>query len=281
MLFACLLAGLATGSVHGAYDPSLIVATLESEQMGRPALYSVCWPQPCCPVHPPPAHTCTGAAAALLAAHRLPHPQRPVPPFGFLNRHARRRLCPAGPADPQAGVCAAGNLSGCVRNRWLPRRENWMLHLCMLSRDVTGMCSLQATAQQCRQTHTGTLPHHAALLSPQLNSLNCFPDILATLCKASPEQEAQVQALNPILAGAAERCANYKAPPSITCPDGRILSTVSGSGPAAAGVGGAGTPAAEAPMPELGAMPPPADTMMSPGPSRPGTLPGIGASPAP
>lgn len=143
----------------------------------------------------------------------------------------------------------------------------------MLGRNVTGMLSLQATVQQCRQPHTWPLPHHAALLSPQLNSLNCFPDMLATLCKASPEQEAQVQALNPILAGSAERCANYKAPPSITCPDGRILSTVSGTGPAAvAGVGAAGTPAAEGPMP--------APAGMSPGSSNL-ALPGVGASPAP
>jgi hypothetical protein len=158
-----------------------------------------------------------------------------------------------------------------------------MLHLGMLSCNVTGTTiasTVLVTKRQRSSPRCNTHGQHHTMpcccLLPQLNSLNCFPDILATLCKAGPEQEAQVQALNPILAGAAERCANYKAPPSITCPDGRILSTVSGS--AAAGVGGAGTPAAEGPMPGLGVMPPPAD--MSPAPSDL-ALPGVGASPAP
>jgi hypothetical protein len=71
---------------------------------------------------------------------------------------------------------------------------------------------------------------HAALL--QLASLNCFQDILSTLCTVSPEQQTQVQPLIPILATVAERCANYIAPPSVACPDGRVLSTVSTVGPA-------------------------------------------------
>jgi hypothetical protein len=66
----------------------------------------------------------------------------------------------------------------------------------------------------------------------QLASLNCFQDILSTLCTVSPEQQMQVQPLIPILATVAERCANYIAPPSVACPDGRVLSTASTAGPA-------------------------------------------------
>lgn len=89
----------------------------------------------------------------------------------------------------------------------------------------------------------------------QLAQLNCFPDILNVICGISPEQQAQVTPFVPILSGVAERCANYQAPPAITCPDGRIITTGIGAGPAAAAYG-AGAPAAEAPMPEMGMAPP-------------------------
>lgn len=60
----------------------------------------------------------------------------------------------------------------------------------------------------------------------QLKSSNCFQDILSTLCIVGPEQQKQVLPLIPILATVAQRCANYVAPASVACPDGRTLSTV-------------------------------------------------------
>jgi len=87
----------------------------------------------------------------------------------------------------------------------------------------------------------------------QLAQLNCFPAILNVICGISPEQQAQVTPFVPILSGVAERCANYQAPPAITCPDGRIITTGIGAGAAAYG---AGAPAADAPMPEMGMAPP-------------------------
>jgi hypothetical protein len=60
----------------------------------------------------------------------------------------------------------------------------------------------------------------------QLKSSNCFQDILSTLCIVAPEQQKQVQPLIPILATVAQRFANYVAPASVACPDGRTLSTV-------------------------------------------------------
>lgn len=78
VLFACLLAWFAAGSVHAAYDPSLIVATLESEQMGRPALLSVCL----APAH----HLRTPALVLLLLSLLLtgcPIPIAQYPPSVF------------------------------------------------------------------------------------------------------------------------------------------------------------------------------------------------------
>jgi hypothetical protein len=92
------------------------------------------------------------------------------------------------------------------------------------------LCAYHTSAALAATHMSPTHCRHAALL--QLASLNCFQDILSTLCTVSPEQQTQVQPLIPILATVAERCANYIAPPSVACPDGRVLSTVSTVGPA-------------------------------------------------
>lgn len=111
-------------------------------------------------------------------------------------------------------------------------------------------------------------------LSPalQLNELRCFPVIIEVMCNATADQAAQIQMLVPVLLGAAERCSNYQAPPFITCPDGKIITTAN------MGRMGAGAPAAEPPMPEMGAALPGAAAGGASTPSAGAPMPDAGAT---
>lgn len=134
-----------------------------------------------------------------------------------------------------------------------PQTQKHLLH----SKIIT-LCFLQHLLHMqlaCR-------PHHPCsrcccccllllLLPPQLRILNCFEDILQVICKADPQQQAQASGLLPVLSSAAERCINYQPPASVTCPDGRVLTTVSPASllePMAADMA-----IAEPPMPEVAA----------------------------
>ncbi len=85
------------------------------------------------------------------------------------------------------------------------------------------------------------------LLPAQLRDQDCFPAIIGVVCSATEQQTTEVRPFIPVLLNAADRCVNYQAPATITCPDGRLLETltVTPIGTVAA------APAAEPPMPEM------------------------------
>lgn len=162
ILLSCLLAWVATGSVHAAYDPSLIVATLESEQMSGPALLSVRWPQPCCPVHPPPAHTST-AAALLAALTGCPIPNVQYSPSVFSTDMLVTVFAPLAQQIPRQG-----------------RRPLW---LCAQSMDPSA-CKLDAAPLHARpQCHRYALvtSHRAAVQATTHMAITapCCPAIAA------------------------------------------------------------------------------------------------------
>lgn len=122
------------------------------------------------------------------------------------------------------------------------------------------------------------LVHLSTSAMSQLQQLDCFSVLLATVCNATVDQEANVRPFVPVLLGAAQRCVGYQPPPAVNCPNGNVIpvdlpSDVAGAGAPAAEAVGAGAPAAEAPMPEMG-MPVVAGAPAVPGDNP--ALPGAG-----
>lgn len=87
----------------------------------------------------------------------------------------------------------------------------------------TQSSAARAQSRQSQPLHAAGCCHSLLLLPSQLKSLNCFVDILNTICTLTPQQEAKVLPFLPVLSTVALRCANYQAPATVTCPNGRVI----------------------------------------------------------